>query len=236
MAVVQRTYERRAQPLVAGQIANTQTCDIDTMISVNDDPIPFGRMVYHDSVAGAGAHDAKLGAVTGRTRGVAIQDERIPASDGVAFARGERIPVMWRGDVAVRVEAAVVADDNAYADAATGELSSEALQAITSVTVTDGGSGYTSVPTIAFSGGGGTGAAATAVVEGGVVVRIEVTNNGSGYTSVPTIAFSGGGGSGAAGTVVVQGAALLLSGAKFLRAAAAGGISVLRLAGVVQSS
>lgn len=69
-----------------------------------------------------------------------------------------------------------------------------------------GGSGYTSAPTIAFSGGGGSGAAATAVVTNGSVTGITITNAGSGYTSAPTIAFSGGGGSGAVATAVLSGA------------------------------
>lgn len=72
------------------------------------------------------------------------------------------------------------------------------------ITVTKGGSGYTSAPTVSFSGGGGTGAAATAVVTNGVVTAINVTNGGSGYTSAPTVSFSGGGGSGAAATATIS--------------------------------
>ena len=59
--------------------------------------------------------------------------------------------------------------------------------AVSSVTVTSGGSGYSTVPAVTFSGGGGTGAAATAVVTGGVVTSINVTNGGSGYTTDPTV-------------------------------------------------
>lgn len=61
---------------------------------------------------------------------------------------------------------------------------------VSSVTVTSGGSGYTSVPAVSFSGGGGTGAAATAVVTGGVVTAVNVTNGGSGYTSDPTVTIA----------------------------------------------
>lgn len=66
-----------------------------------------------------------------------------------------------------------------------------------------GGAKYTSAPTVAFSGGAGTGAAATAIVTNGRVTGLTITAGGSGYTSVPTIAFSGGGGSGAAATAVL---------------------------------
>lgn len=68
-----------------------------------------------------------------------------------------------------------------------------------------GGSGYTSAPTVTFSGGGGSGAAGTAVVENGRVVDVTITNAGTGYTTTPTVAFSGGGGTGAQGTVVRDG-------------------------------
>jgi hypothetical protein len=59
--------------------------------------------------------------------------------------------------------------------------------AVSSVTVVSGGSGYTAVPAVTFTGGGGTGAAATAVVTGGVVTAINVTAGGSGYTTDPTV-------------------------------------------------
>lgn len=70
------------------------------------------------------------------------------------------------------------------------------------ITVTDGGSGYTSAPAVGITGGSGTGAAATATVENGMVVSITITNPGSGYVigDTVTIGFSGGGGSGATAT------------------------------------
>lgn len=61
---------------------------------------------------------------------------------------------------------------------------------VTGVTLSSGGSGYSSVPAVTFSGGAGTGAAATAVVTGGVVTAVNVTNGGTGYTSAPTVAIA----------------------------------------------
>jgi hypothetical protein len=62
------------------------------------------------------------------------------------------------------------------------------LDAVVSVSVTDGGSGYTSAPDVTFSSGGGSGAAATAVINAaGEVAEIVITNGGSGYTSAPTV-------------------------------------------------
>jgi len=75
--------------------------------------------------------------------------------------------------------------------------------AVEAIVVSSGGTGYTSAPTVGFTGGGGTGAAATATVSGGIVVAITMTNHGSGYTSAPTIGFTGGGGSSAAATAIL---------------------------------
>jgi hypothetical protein len=62
---------------------------------------------------------------------------------------------------------------------------------VASVTVTPHTHGYhTDPPAVTFSGGGGTGAAGTAVVENGFVTSVTMTNNGSGYSSVPTITFA----------------------------------------------
>ena len=67
--------------------------------------------------------------------------------------------------------------------------------------VVNGGSGYTSAPTVTITPAAGntptTAAVATAVVQGGQVVGFNVTNHGVGYTAAPTIALTGGGGSGA---------------------------------------
>lgn len=69
--------------------------------------------------------------------------------------------------------------------------------AVVNVYITNGGTGYTSAPTVTFSGSG-TGAAATAVITGDAVSSITLTASGSGYTSAPSVTFSGGGGTGAA--------------------------------------
>ncbi len=63
---------------------------------------------------------------------------------------------------------------------------------VRSIYITDGGDGYSSTPTVQFTGGGGSGAAATATITGGVVTQIKMTNYGTGYTSAPTIDFIGG--------------------------------------------
>ena len=74
---------------------------------------------------------------------------------------------------------------------------------INGVSVTSGGSNYTTAPAVAITGGGGSGATATAVVVNGAVTAVYVTNPGSGYTGTPTVSFTGGGGTGAAATANV---------------------------------
>jgi len=66
------------------------------------------------------------------------------------------------------------------------------------------GSGYTSVPTVGFTGGGGSGASATAVLSSQKVVSFTNIVGGSGYTSNPTVTISGGGGSGAVAEALIK--------------------------------
>jgi len=70
---------------------------------------------------------------------------------------------------------------------------SESTRFVSEVDIASGGSGYTSPPTLTFSGGGGSGAAATASVYNGSIVGVEITNVGSGYTASPTITVTGDG-------------------------------------------
>ena len=59
---------------------------------------------------------------------------------------------------------------------------------ITDFIVGSGGSDYTT-PFVVLTGGGGTGATATARVSNGVIFAVVLTNPGTGYTSAPTVTF-----------------------------------------------
>ncbi|WP_316812306.1 RagB/SusD family nutrient uptake outer membrane protein [Pedobacter heparinus] len=72
------------------------------------------------------------------------------------------------------------------------------------ITVTNPGINYTSAPTVAITGGGGTGATAVAIVAAGSVTEIRITSAGANYTSNPTVTFTGGGGTTAAATAAIS--------------------------------
>jgi hypothetical protein len=63
-------------------------------------------------------------------------------------------------------------------------------QSVQSVQLTNPGSGYTVAPSVKFTGGGGSGAAATATIGDGIVGVITVTNGGVGYSTTPLITFT----------------------------------------------
>ncbi|MGD1104528.1 MAG: protease pro-enzyme activation domain-containing protein, partial [Terriglobia bacterium] len=86
---------------------------------------------------------------------------------------------------------------NCYLPSGTDGVLSTAPQTLSSVLVTNLGSGYTSAPSCTLSGGGGSGATCSASVGIGVVSSLTLTNGGSGYTSIPTCTLTGGGGTGA---------------------------------------
>lgn len=88
--------------------------------------------------------------------------------------------------------------------------------AVDAVAITAGGAGFTTAPTVTFTGGGGVGATAVATIAGGAVTAVTITNSGTGYTTAPTVVFTGGGGTGATATATIQAfqsASLTITGA-----------------------
>jgi hypothetical protein len=63
--------------------------------------------------------------------------------------------------------------------------------AVSAIEVSDGGLGYTTVPSVLIEGNG-TGATARAFVSNGAISGVEVLTHGSGYTEAPTITLIGG--------------------------------------------
>ena len=91
---------------------------------------------------------------------------------------------------------------------ATAGISSNSIKEIF---LNNDGGGYSSTPTVTFSGpnSGINTATAVAVTTSKAnvqsILRLELTNGGSGYTTTPTITITGGGGTGAAATCSIGG-------------------------------
>jgi hypothetical protein len=89
-----------------------------------------------------------------------------------------------------------------------GHLNAVATQTgtVSSISIDNAGSGYTTAPTIAISAPdivGGVQATATATTDGDEIDSITVTNGGTGYTAPPTVTITGGGGSSAVMTAAI---------------------------------
>ena len=82
----------------------------------------------------------------------------------------------------------------------------ELYESVESITVTNGGSGYTSTPTVTLdapSGPSGETATAFATLDGDAISSITIISSGNQYTETPDVTISGGGGSSGAATAVM---------------------------------
>jgi hypothetical protein len=103
--------------------------------------------------------------------------------------------IHYQGNVAVNGQAATGDYDFKFAIVDGGTENVETAQAtatisggfVTVLTVTDPGNGYLDRPAVTITGGGGSGAAAEAVVENGQVTGFSIARTGSGYTSIPEV-------------------------------------------------
>ena len=107
---------------------------------------------------------------------------------------------------------AAAAQDNVTINVGTGQTRpydgqivyfDQLYKSVETITVTNGGSGYTSTPDVTLdssTGPNGETATAFATLEGGSVASITVISSGSQYESTPSVTISGGGGSSASAT------------------------------------
>jgi len=80
-------------------------------------------------------------------------------------------------------------------------VQTDVLSQVVSVQIEEGGSGFTSVPTITFDSGTAT---ATATIDAGSINAVFITSPGA-YSAVPNVVVTGGGGSGAVLSAVLSG-------------------------------
>ena len=93
------------------------------------------------------------------------------------------------------------------------------LKSVQQIGLVNPGTGYTSQPTIKFSGGGGSGASATSGISttGGVGV-VTVSSSGGGYINAPTVTFSTPKHVGAAGSTAVLATPMVGGGVSIMSA------------------
>ncbi len=119
-------------------------------------------------------------------------------------------------------------DQNKFLDAdfipvrkLTGNPTHDVTGEVDSISITAGGSGYTSAPTVVIAGDG-TGASATASIASGAVTSVTINTSGSGY-SFAFVSFIGGGGANATGSVNLGDADSLPAGQSAVEGAAISG-------------
>jgi hypothetical protein len=108
------------------------------------------------------------------------------------------------------------------AASATAFVSANGLGTLDRIDLTAPGTGYTTAPAVQITGGGGTGATATATIANGVVTGINLTAAGTGYTGVPTVTIVSGKNAAATPTLASDGTvtavAIANSGAGYVTA------------------
>ncbi|HET6410355.1 MAG TPA: autotransporter-associated beta strand repeat-containing protein, partial [Chthoniobacteraceae bacterium] len=98
-----------------------------------------------------------------------------PTAANAAFMTGLTAAYVYQGGARI--------DTNGQAITIAQPLSAPTGLGITSIPVTDGGTGYVHTPVVRILGGTGTGATAVANVSNGVITGITITNPGTGYAA-----------------------------------------------------
>ncbi|MFZ2268590.1 MAG: multicopper oxidase domain-containing protein [Azonexus sp.] len=210
-----------------------------TLILYNDAPAPVPafdpRIDYFtgdgDQTGAGGAHDTlpgygpntrtmmqiKVAAAPQGTTPVAFNAAALDTALPAAYGQSQDRPVVPQS---VYNAAFGTNDNDNFGKIATGSLTQPmfnwtptvAGQTVSGITVTGGGTGYSSAPTVVFNGGvdltvpGNAKATAVATVSptSKKITGIVLTSPGSGYSSAPLITFVGGGGMGATASVTTS--------------------------------
>lgn len=122
-------------------------------------------------------------------------------TDGTAINGAMQLGYVGRSNSAVFVDNNITPD---YTVAPPQYYNPFANGAVLNIDITATGSGYSSVPAVAVSGGSGAGFEGYAVVSNNTVVGVVIIHAGENYES-PVVSITGGGGSGATATATVRG-------------------------------
>ena len=153
-------------------------------ITINN-PTTNGKYVSAPSVSFSGGGGTNAA-------GTAVLDAQGKVSQVVITNSGSGYssqPTVTFGDVGVSGQATVAQGSTASASATLANVSAGALTG--TLTINDGGSGYSSNPVVSISGGGGSsaGVTVTPTITDGVITAIAVSG-GSGYSSAPSISIA----------------------------------------------
>ena len=240
MATIQTTILEDHAAGQPGLVANTTTRDVDSRrVEGSTARIAFGVAVSQ----GTEYDQIVQGATDGSIAGISVLDKTLRPSQEDNYVEGDVASVLWRGDIWVEVSDQGTGDSVSIGDSVRADSDSGAITAVDSgrvraVTIGNGGAGYmaaTTTVSIAAPGGSGVRATGTPVIVNGVLTAITITNSGSGYTAVPSVTVSdsnsGTPTTAASGLVAVLTETVPVPGAKFMRDAESGDLTIVRLSG-----
>jgi autotransporter-associated beta strand protein len=146
---------------------------------------PTGIFNLEGGTVTTGSLTAGGGAATANFNGGTLK----ASANSAAFMAGMANAYIWSGGLTL--------DDQGHSITMSQALSSPTGNGVTGNGLSASGTGYIAPPVVVVSGGGGTGATATANIDAnGNLTGINITNPGVGYTSAPTFTLEGGGGAG----------------------------------------
>lgn len=165
--------------------------EIDTGVEQIDDNVEKSGYIESLSLIGSGSTATAIaGIVNGGVRFITISN------------RGEKYTSIPRVAISSAPAGGLTAVGVASMIAGLVDCNGTTSSKVQRVDIINSGYGYTTPPSVAFFGGGGVGAAATATIGDGVVGIITLTSGGSGYSTVPTITFSSPSGVGVTATAI----------------------------------
>ena len=165
--------------------------EIDTGVEQIDDNVEKSGYIESLSLIGSGSTATAIaGIVNGGVRFITISN------------RGEKYTSIPRVAISSAPAGGLTAVGVASMIAGLVDCNGTTSSKVQRVDIINSGYGYTTPPSVAFFGGGGVGAAATATIGDGVVGIVTLTSGGSGYSTVPTIIFSSPSGIGVTATAV----------------------------------
>ena len=194
------TYQLRCELFqYEDEVIDTNIEDIDNIISGDDqyviEKVPVGHLTTLNLVGASSTATASVSLYDGGVRYVTVTNRgggyiTTPSVGFSSAPDGGKTATA----IANMISGIVVCNDNVKPNA----------KSVQNVYLTNPGYGYTVAPLVKFTGGGGSGAAATAAIGDGIIGIVTITSGGSGYVFPPSITFTGISSVSAAATAIVS--------------------------------